>query len=61
MIGTAEKAAAEAGIDRAAQDEVALLRYEQYGRALADDRAFSFGFDARDTANRRVSNASTTS
>jgi acetyl-CoA acetyltransferase len=40
MIQTAEKVAAEAGIDRAPQDEVALLRYEQYTRALDDDRAF---------------------
>jgi acetyl-CoA acetyltransferase len=40
MIATAEKTAAEAGIGREPQDEVALLRYEQYRNALADDRAF---------------------
>ena len=40
MIGTAEKTAAETGIGREPQDEVALLRYEQYRNALADDRAF---------------------
>jgi acetyl-CoA acetyltransferase len=40
MIETAELTAAEAKIDRAAQDEVALLRNRQYQRALAGDRAF---------------------
>lgn len=40
MIQTAENAAREAGIDRASQDEVALLRSEQYQNALKDDRAF---------------------
>jgi len=40
MIATAEKVAAETGIGRGPQDEVALLRYQQYTKALADDRAF---------------------
>ena len=40
MIQTAENVAREAGIDRAAQEELTLIRYEQYQRALADDRAF---------------------
>jgi acetyl-CoA acetyltransferase len=40
MIETAENVAREAGIGRKEQDEMALLRYQQYGAALADDRAF---------------------
>lgn len=40
MIRTAENVAAEAGISREEMDQVALLRYEQYRRALEDDRAF---------------------
>ena len=40
MIETAEAVAKAAGISRAAQDEMALLRSEQYEDALADDRAF---------------------
>ena len=40
MIQTAENVAKEAGIEREAQDAVALLRFEQYQKALADDRAF---------------------
>lgn len=40
MIQTAENVAREVGIDRAAQEEIALLRYAQYARALADDAAF---------------------
>jgi acetyl-CoA acetyltransferase len=40
MVETAEKTAVETGIGREPQDEVALLRYEQYQKALADDRAF---------------------
>jgi acetyl-CoA acetyltransferase len=40
MIETAENVAKEANIPRSAQDEVALLRYQQYEKALADDRAF---------------------
>jgi acetyl-CoA C-acetyltransferase len=40
MIQTAEEVAAEAGFSREEIDAVTLLRYEQYGRALEDDRAF---------------------
>jgi len=40
MIQTAENVAAEAGIERAVQDEVAVMRYQQYQAALADDGAF---------------------
>lgn len=40
MLNTAENVAQKAGITREEQDEIALLRHEQYGRALADDRAF---------------------
>jgi acetyl-CoA C-acetyltransferase len=40
MLQTAENVAKEACIDRKALDEVTLLRYEQYGRALAGDRVF---------------------
>jgi len=40
MIATAENVAKEAGLTKEEQDEMALLRYEQYADALADDRAF---------------------
>ena len=40
MVATAEAVAREGGFSRDAVDEVTLLRYEQYARALADDRAF---------------------
>ncbi len=40
MIATAENVAKEAGIDRAAQDEMTLLRYAQYQDALKDQQAF---------------------
>jgi len=40
MLATAENVAREAGIDKEAQDAVALLRYEQYRDALKDDSAF---------------------
>jgi len=44
MIQTAENVAQEAGITREEQDEVALLRHEQYQDALSDDRAFQRRF-----------------
>lgn len=44
MIETAERVAKEAGLSRAEQDAVALMRHEQYGSALADDRAFQKRF-----------------
>jgi acetyl-CoA acetyltransferase family protein len=40
MIATAEHVCEEEGISRQEQDEVTLLRYEQYQQALADNRAF---------------------
>ena len=40
MVATAERVAAEGGMSRESIDEVALLRYQQYQAALADDRAF---------------------
>lgn len=40
MIETAENVARKWGISRAEQDELTLLRYAQYGDALAEDRAF---------------------
>ena len=40
MLETAENVAKEAGITRKEQDEVTLLRYNQYTDSLKDDRAF---------------------
>lgn len=40
MLQTAEYVAEEIGVSRQELDEVTLLRYQQYDRALADDRAF---------------------
>jgi len=40
MVATAEAVAREGGMSRQAIDELTLLRYRQYERALADDRAF---------------------
>ncbi len=40
MTTTAENVAREAGITREEQDQITLLRYQQYGEALAGDRAF---------------------
>jgi len=40
MVETAENVAAEAGITREQQDEVALLRHQQYQDSLTNDRAF---------------------
>jgi acetyl-CoA acetyltransferase len=40
MIDTAENMARETGITREDQDEMTLLRNEQYGDALKDDSAF---------------------
>ncbi len=39
MVATAEAVAREGGFSRAAVDDVTLLRYQQYRKALADDRA----------------------
>lgn len=40
MLATAENVAKEAGIGRAAQEEIALLRYQQYESTRADGNAF---------------------
>jgi acetyl-CoA acetyltransferase family protein len=40
MVDTAERVAADAGIGREEIDEVTLIRYDQYGAAIADDRDF---------------------
>ena len=40
MVATAEAVAREGAFSRQAVDEVTLLRYRQYARSLADDRAF---------------------
>ncbi|HLG72650.1 MAG TPA: thiolase family protein, partial [Chloroflexota bacterium] len=40
MVATAENVAREAGIGRQEQEDVTVLRYEQYARSLAGDRAF---------------------
>ena len=44
MIQTAENVAKEEGVGREEQDAIALMRYEQYKMALADDRAFQKRF-----------------
>ena len=40
MVATAEAVAREGGFSREAVDEVTLMRYRQYARALENDRAF---------------------
>ncbi|MEM7165311.1 MAG: thiolase family protein [Planctomycetota bacterium] len=40
MLETAENVAKEQGVSREEQDQVALIRFEQYQQALADDHAF---------------------
>ncbi|MEE9297337.1 MAG: thiolase family protein [Phycisphaerae bacterium] len=40
MLQTAENIARKAGIDRSVQEEVAMMRYQQYQDALKDDAAF---------------------
>jgi acetyl-CoA acetyltransferase family protein len=59
MFETAENVAQKAGIDRAAQDEVALLRYQQYTEALKDDSAFLRRFmvcpiEVKDVSGRKT-------
>jgi acetyl-CoA acetyltransferase family protein len=59
MVQTAENVAKKAGIDRAAQDEVALMRYQQYQDALKDDSAFLKRFmplplEIKDRSGRKV-------
>lgn len=64
MVETAENVARKAGIGRAAQDEVALMRYQQYQEALKDDSAFLRRFmvvplEVKDPSGRKVINTVT--
>jgi acetyl-CoA acetyltransferase len=59
MIDTAENVAKEAGITREEQDEMTLLRYQQYSDALKDDAAFLRRFmvmpiEVKDARGRKV-------
>jgi acetyl-CoA acetyltransferase len=58
MFQTGENVAKEYGIDRKIQDEVALMRYEQYKNALKDDRAFQKRYlvpvEVKDKRGRKV-------
>jgi acetyl-CoA acetyltransferase family protein len=59
MVQTADNVANAAGIDKAAQDEVALIRYEQYQDALEDDSAFLRRYmvlpvEVKDSSGRKV-------
>jgi acetyl-CoA acetyltransferase len=59
MIETAENVAREAGITREEQDEMMLLRYQQYSGALKDNSAFLRRFmvtpiEVKDARGRKV-------
>ncbi|MGD1995219.1 MAG: thiolase family protein [Anaerolineae bacterium] len=59
MVETAENVAREAGITREEQDEMTVLRHEQYGDALKDDSAFLRRFmplpiEVKDARGRKV-------
>jgi acetyl-CoA acetyltransferase family protein len=59
MIETAENVAREAGITREEQDEMTLLRHQQYGDALEDDSTFLRRFlvmplEVKDARGRKV-------
>jgi len=59
MVETAENVAREAGITREEQDEMTLLRYEQYDAALKDNSAFLRRFmllpiEVKDAQGRKV-------
>ncbi len=59
MIDTAEKVAQEAGISKEEQDEVTLIRYNQYQDALKDNSAFLNRFmvspiDVKDPMGRKI-------
>jgi len=59
MIETAEKVAAEAGITKEEQDDVTLMRYNQYQDALKDNSAFLNRFmvvpiETKDPMGRKV-------
>lgn len=53
MLQTAENVARECAITREAQEEITLLRYAQYARALADDGAFLDRFMVRPVEIKR--------
>ncbi len=53
MLQTAENVARECAITRQAQEEMTLLRYAQYARALADDGAFHGRFMVRPVEVKR--------
>jgi len=53
MLQTAENVARECAITREAQEEITLLRYAQYARALADDGAFLGRFMVRPVEIKR--------
>ena len=53
MIRTAENIASRFGFSRQAQDDLALLRYQQYLNALADDRAFQRRYMVDVTVGKR--------
>ncbi|MBU0718117.1 MAG: thiolase family protein [Planctomycetes bacterium] len=64
MVQTAENVAKKAGIARAEQDEVALLRYTQYQDALKNDAAFLKRYmvwpvEVKDASGRKVINTVT--
>jgi len=59
MIQTAENVAREAGIGREEQDEMTVVRYEQYAKALENDSAFlrrymTLPFEVKDASGRKV-------
>ncbi len=59
MIETAENVAKEAGITKEEQDEMTLLRHQQYGNALKDDSAYLRRFmvmpiDVKDARGRKI-------
>ncbi|MCX5760798.1 MAG: thiolase family protein [Gemmatimonadetes bacterium] len=59
MLQTAENVAREAGITREAQEEITLLRYQQYATATADDSAFlkrymPFPLEVKDARGKKV-------
>ncbi len=59
MLQTADNVAKRCGIDRQAQDDTALMRYEQYQDALKDNAAFLRRFmimplEAKDTPRAKV-------
>jgi acetyl-CoA acetyltransferase len=59
MIETAENVAKEAGISKEEQDEMTLLRHQQYDDALKDDSAFHQRFmvipiEVKDARGRKV-------